>query len=77
MFFVAAPFGLLTFSREGAIPTFELPPASYFRTSLFGHGIDDDGFVVESSEPGNESSVSSTLCTSAVLVICMIVVSFL
>ena len=77
LFYLAAPFGFVTFSREGAIPTFELPPASYFATSLFGNGVGDNGFIVESSEPGNASSVASTICVSVILGFSMVVVSLL
>merc|ERR1712137_57114 len=71
----SAPFGLLTFSREGAIPTFALPPASYFRTSLFGHGIDDDGYIIESSVAGvDNNSSSSTLQVTAALILCMVAI---
>lgn len=77
LFDIAAPFGFVTWSREGAIPTFDLPPASYFQTSLFGNGPGNDGFIVESSEPGNAVDNASTLCVSAVLALSMIVVALL
>lgn len=69
----AAPFGLLTFSREGAIPTFDLPPVSYFRTSLFGRGPGGNEYVVESSVAGNQNDSSASVLTASVAFAVMMV----
>merc|ERR1712063_84531 len=69
----SAPFGLLTFSREGAIPTFALPPASYFRTSLFGRGPGGNEYVVESSVAGNQNDSPASVLTASVAFAVMMV----
>ena len=43
----------------GAISTFNLPPASFFETSLFGRGQYDNGYVIR---PGGGGGVDNNSC---------------
>ena len=77
----AAPFGLITASRRGAISTFNLPPASFFATSLFGRGQYDNGYIVGTSlnnggGNNNSSSQVEALPTLLVLLIALTVYLF-
>lgn len=76
----AAPFGLITESKENAIPIFLLPSLSYFRTSLFGIQDPNNAYVDESTiltsdeieGSSSKLSVMSTIGMGLLLFICVL-----